>query len=470
MSDWKLRLYYNAPSYLRSLFATAQGFHLRNWRYGSETESLIAEYLEHESWSEVQWKEWQDEKLAYLLHRAATQVPFYREQWIKRRQQGDRASWDYLDNWPTLSKEAVRRTPNLFVAEDCDIRKMYHEHTSGTTGKSLDLWWSRETVRKWYALFETRCRYWNGVSRHDRWAIFGGQLVTQVTQRQPPFWVWNAALNQLYMSSYHLAPDLIPSYLDALKNYDIKYLWGYSSALYILATEVLRQEYSDINLSVVLTNAEPLYDYQRDTIAKAFSCAVKETYGMAEIVAAASECPEGNMHIWPEVGKIELANENINHSDNTARSLICTGLLNTDMPLIRYEVGDQGTLLHSDDICRCGRLLPQLQDIEGRVDDILYTSDGRKVGRLDPIFKSNLQVIEAQIIQESLENIVIRFIPANGFQSTDRNLIIENVQARLGNVQVNLEPVSQLPIEENGKFRAVISKISPANLPSENSK
>jgi len=36
-----------------------------------------------------------------------------------------------------------------------------------------------------------------------------------------PFWVWNAALNQLYMSSYYLAPDLIPYYFDALKRYRI---------------------------------------------------------------------------------------------------------------------------------------------------------------------------------------------------------------------------------------------------------
>ena len=29
-------------------------------------------------------------------------------------------------------------------------------------------------------------------------------------QRRPPFWVWNAGLKQLYMSSFHLAPDLSP--------------------------------------------------------------------------------------------------------------------------------------------------------------------------------------------------------------------------------------------------------------------
>ena len=38
-------------------------------------------------------------------------------------------------------------------------------------------------------------------------------------------------------------------------------------------------------MTVAITNAEPVYDYQRATIAQAFNCPVRETYGMAEIVA-----------------------------------------------------------------------------------------------------------------------------------------------------------------------------------------
>src|SRR5262249_43089394 len=145
------------------------------------------------------------------------------------------------------------------------------------------------TVRAWYALMEARWRRWYGVSRHDRWAILGGQLVTPVAQRRPPFWVWNAALRQLYMSSYHLAPHLIPYYLDALRRHRIQYLWGYPSALHALAQEAVRRQRRDLKMTVAIANAEPLFDYQRQTIAEAFQCPVRETYGLAEIVAAASE-------------------------------------------------------------------------------------------------------------------------------------------------------------------------------------
>ena len=137
---------------------------------------------------------------------------YFREQWATGRGNGDRASWDCVENWPVLAKESLREDAAAFLADDQSPRTMFHEHTSGTTGKPLDLWWSRETVRNWYALFEARSRRWYGVSRNDRWAILGGQLVARQGQERPPFWVWNAALNQLYMSSYRLSPTLIPYY------------------------------------------------------------------------------------------------------------------------------------------------------------------------------------------------------------------------------------------------------------------
>jgi len=60
---------------------------------------------------------------------------------------------------------------------------------------------------------------------------------------------------------------------------------------------------------------------------------------MAEIVAAASECESGKLHLWPEVGWVEILENNQPVPNGTAGDLVCTGLLNRDMPLIRYRVG-----------------------------------------------------------------------------------------------------------------------------------
>jgi phenylacetate-CoA ligase len=439
MTDW-LRLYHQSPYLFRSLAASLRGYYLRSWRYGSETERLVEDSLARESWSPDEWKHWHEERLAFVLHRAATQVQYYRDHWAMRRRNGDRASWEILQNWDILEKEPLRQNPRAFVADDCDTRRMFHEHMSGTTGKSLDLWWSKATVRAWFALFEARCRRWHQVSRNDRWAILGGQLVVPVSQTQPPFWVWNAALNQLYLSSYHLSPQFIPAYLDALAQYRIRYLWGYTSSLYALAIEVLRLGRTDLKMTVALTNAEPVFDYQRQAIAQAFQCPVRETYGMAEIVAAASECEQGRLYLWDEVGVVETWDGDV-PTHETPGDLICTGLLNADMPLIRYRTGDRGALSAHGDKCECGRTLRMLASVEGRSDDALYTVDGRHIGRLAPVFKTHLPVIEAQIIQESLREIRVRYVPANDFTPEAGESMAARLRERMGPVEVRLESV-----------------------------
>jgi phenylacetate-CoA ligase len=261
------------------------------------------------------------------------------------------------------------------------------------------------------------------------------------------------------MSSYHLAPDLIPHYLDALKNYHVKYLWGYTSSLYALAQEALQLGRDDLKMAVVITTAEPVFDYQRQAIAEAFQCPVRETYGMAEIVAAASECESGRLHLWPEVGWVEILENNQPVSNGTSGDLVCTGLLNVDMPLIRYHIGDRGALLGVNTPCACGRTLPILASVEGRVDDMLYTPDGRCIGRLDPIFKTRLPVREAQVIQETLNRVHVRYVPAPDFTPEAGRSIIDRLQARMGMIEVILEQVDEVPREVNGKFRPVICNL-----------
>ena len=460
------KLYAALPPGGRTLAATARGLWLRRTRYGPETDRLVEEALARERWDPALWEEWRQRRLPMVLQVAATQVPHYRGLLLQRP--ALRSSFPRLENWPILEKEELRTNPTAFLADGANRRRMVRDHTSGTTGKSLDLWFSRPTVRQWYALFEARCRRWYGVSRHDRWGILGGQLVTPVQQHEPPFWVWNAPMNQLYLSSYHLAPDLIPYYVEAIRHHRLTYLLGYTSALCSIAQGILEHCHGrpEFQLKVVITNAEPLYAHQRETIARAFGCPVRETYGMAETVAAASECEAGRLHLWPEAGIVEVLDQDSKGvPPGQAGDLVATGLLNADMPLIRYRVGDRITLAPREERCSCGRLLPLVKRIEGRSDDVLYTRDGRQVGRLDPVFKASLAVREAQIIQESLDCIRVFYVAAPGFTAADASSIRSQIRQRIGDVEVLLEPVASIPRERNGKFRSVVRRCPIPMIP-----
>jgi phenylacetate-CoA ligase len=461
MIDW-LRLYHHAPYPIRMAAASLRGYRLRKWRYGPETDRLVSEALERESWSWRQWEAWQQERLAYILRRAATQVPYYRSLLAGIENRAEENTWDQLENWPILPKEPLRENPYAFLADGCDPLKMSNEHTSGTSGKPLNLWRSRTTDLEWYALFEARVRIWNGINRNDPWAIVGGQLVAPFHQTQPPFWVWNAGLQQLYMSAYHLSPQNVPAYLIALDRHKVVSILGYASSLYTLAQIATEKNLPVPPQKVIISNAEPLFEYQRQFISKVFQCRVVDTYGMSEITAAASECQYGQMHLWPEVGIVEVFEEDEDKPVNPGEMgrLIQTGLLNSDMPLIRYEVGDRGTPPMNNYECACGRQLPVINQIEGRLDDVVITRDGRRIGRLDPVFKADFPIREAQIIQENLDIIRVNIVPAPGYSDETERLIVRNLIERVGDMEIHVEKVPEIPRSSNGKFRAVISKVT----------
>jgi len=462
MPSLALRIYQVAPMPLRSAMASARGLYLRAWRYGSETDRYVDEARAREYWTAEQWSAYHEEHLGRLLVRAAARVPYYRAQWETRRRAGDRRSVERLENWPILSKETLRTNPQAFVADDRDVRRMYRERTSGTTGTPLELWLSRETVRTWFALYELRAREWSGVSWRDHWAMMGGQSVVPAHRTRPPFWVWNAPMHQLYISANHESCDNAPYIIDAMRKRRVTHLVTYASTGAALASDALLGGLRLEGLRVLITNAEPVFPWQREVIQRAFGCAVRETYGMAELVAAASECQHGSLHLWPDVGHLEVLRDEEDRavSRGMAGRFVCTGLLNADMPLIRFAVGDRGALAENQS-CRCGRRLPLLARVEGRTNDLLIARDGRRVYWVNPIFYG-LPVRQAQIVQETLDRVRIRYSPADGFTLSAESEIANRLRDRLGEVSIVFEEVDRIPNEANGKFKSVRCDLADA--------
>jgi phenylacetate-CoA ligase len=451
-----LKLYHALPPGLRGMAATAHGYRLRRARYGPESEEMIREALERETWSLSRIREWQRERLALLLRHASGSVPYYRDLWETRRRQG--RSPEVLGDWPILEKEALRSDPAAFVAEGVNLRAATRIHTSGTTGMPLDLLVGRVSEREWWALFELRWRRWYGIRPGERWATIGGKVVTPTTQRKPPFWVWDASQSLLYLSTYHLAPDLIPYYLDAITSHRVQFLRGYSSSLYALAYEALRLGRRDLRVRAVTTYAEPLHRQHRAVISEAFGCPVRETYGMVEMTAAASECEHDSLHLWPEAGWLEVVRGDAPVPQGQPGELVATGLLNFEMPLIRYRVGDVITLQDGEERCQCGRTLPRLRGIQGRMDDGVYTRDGRRLGCLD-VVDEGMPVRGAQVVQESLTRLHVYYVPAEGFTLATRAEMAGLIRLQMGDVEVNFTEVERIPRFANGKFRMVLCRI-----------
>ena len=448
-------IYHRSPYPIRVGMASARGVLLTARRYGRDHEDLVAQALEREHWTTTDWRAWQDNQVDRLLRTARARVPAYRS-----LPSADGAGVQGLAHLPLLAKEQLRQTPGSFLRDDAPS-SLITEHTSGSTGTPLTLQISREDYRRWYALAEARWRSWYGVSRHDRWAIVGGQAVVSPATTTPPYWVWNAAMHQLYLSSYHIADTTAAAYVQAMDHHRVTYLLGYPSAIHALAVACQRQGVRPRPLRVVVANAEPVLEHQRAAIGEVFGCPVRETYGMAEYVAAGSECEHGTMHLWPEAGVLEVVGQT--NADpvppGATGRFVATGLINTTMPLIRYLVGDSGSVAPAANACTCGRSLPILAGVEGRSDDLIRTADGRLIGRLDPVFKEDLPIRGAQIIQEELGRFRVVVVPGDGYGPDAEHAISTRLRDRVGDVRITFELVEALPLGPNGKFKAVVSHV-----------
>jgi phenylacetate-CoA ligase len=442
---------------------------MRLRRYGGPADALAAEALERDTWSSEQWTKWQQDQLARMLWHAARNVPFYRSRWEERRRAGDRASVECIENWPVLEKDDIRANFERLRADHSWLAGSDIETTSGTTGNPIRFLISRKTSRSWYALCEARFRRWNGISRHDRWAMVGAQLVAPVSQTRPPFWVWNAGLKQLYMSAYHLSPANTECYLDAMQAERVQYLWGHSSALDTLARAATRNPALRPNLRVVLSSSEPLTARQRANISQGFGCPVRATYGMSEMVVAASECATGQqLHLWPDAGYAEVVNGILPVRPGTPGDLVATSLLNWDMPLIRYRIGDRITLQSGSAACACGRCLPVVERIEGRISDMLYTASGAAVSpsAMEVVFDFDAPILESQIVQLSLHQVRVLYVPAGKPDAAVEAALRARIQARLGDIEVQIEAVAEIPRGPNGKFRAVMCRLRREDIAS----
>lgn len=450
------KLYNRVPPSVRGLLASAYGLTTLRLRYGGSFGRHLAEFRERDGWSADRLKDWQDARLRELLRHAIESVPYYR----RLHDRGEfpieavRSAED-LARLPVLEKTEIRKSPRDFLATD--PKKLHQLFTSGTTGTPLELYRSAETNRAWYACFERRAREWSGVNRGDRLASLGGQLVAPFERDRPPFWVYNAPARQLYMSVYHLSPRFMDSYLDEIVRRRIVHMYGYASAMDALATHALERGRRDVRLKVATSNAEPLFDHQRERIGRAFGCDVRDTYGNTELSVAAFECEEHRMHLSMEVGVVEVLGEDDRPcAPGKTGDLVCTCLLNLDQIFIRYRHGDRGSMLR-DSPCPCGRKSHALASIDGRRDDVLVTPDGRRIGRLDPVFKGGMRLREAQIVQVAVDRVQVRVVPAPGYCQEDSDTIAKRLRDRMGPVQVEVVQVQELERTANGKLRAVIS-------------
>jgi phenylacetate-CoA ligase len=457
-------IYRRCPVWLQEAGISAYGLLWKRQRLGGVFQAQVAAFAGRDGLSVDAWHAYQTDRLRELLVHCFRRVPYYRRAWSALGvEEGDLARFEpeQLSALPLTEKEAIRRSPGDFLASPGTARRLHSMRTSGSTGTPLEVRLSTRTHQTWSAAYEVRCRRWAGVNHTMSRAMIGGRLVVPQAESGPPFWRHNWAERQLYLSAFHIAPANVPDYVRTLNRHRPDYLVGYASAHFFLARMIEEAGLPVHSPKAILTSSEKLTDAMRETLSRVYRCEVFDGYSGVEPCCLASECGHHRLHVSPDVGVVELLDEAGRPAPpGREGEIIATGLLNFDQPLVRYRMGDLAAW--AGEICPCGRRMPVLSELVGRLEDTLVGSDGRETVRFHGIFLGMPGIREGQIVQEAIDRLVVRVVAPEGLSEADRVAIVRRCRERLGPVAVEIMLVPAIERTSRGKFRAVISRVPRA--------
>ena len=170
------------------------------------------------------------------------------------------------------------------------------------------------------------------------------------------------------------------------------------------------------------------------------------------------------MHINIEHLFVEFIKPDGNYSKpGEEGEIVVTDLFNRAMPLIRYRVEDVG--VPSGKHCSCGRGLPLMERVVGRVADFLVRKDGGLVAGVSLIERTLTAISgirQMQIVQETIDDIVVKIVKQPPFSEKSEKKLVYEMKKALGNsVNLRLVFVEKISQEHSGKYNFSISHVKP---------
>ena len=425
--------------------------------------------LEKTQWlSRPEIERLQSRNLRVLLKHAYETVPYYKRVFDARGlSPSDIKSVNDLVKLPILTKEDIQRNIADLISRDFPRNRLIPYKTGGSADQ-INFYLTKEKL-SWEVAAEYRAYRWAGYRLGDPCFMFWGSHMDLSGHKSMARRIIESFERISIADTYVMSDEVLGRCAYSLEKFKPEIVRGYTTSVYMMAKYLLEKGVRTVRPRAVITSAEALLDLRRKTIEEAFGCPVFDLYGAREIGAIAAECEEhSGYHISAEnvISEFVMDNE---HVPTGERGLILlTSLRNFGMPLIRYKIGDVGR--PSDEVCNCGRGLPLMSSIEGRMSDFMAVYDRRlrrivPMGPIYPVIILALMQVplkSCRAIQVSLDKIVVKAVKDHGYSSSHTDFLINYLHKFLGdNVMIEIEFVDFLPPLPSGKRSVFISQLNP---------
>jgi phenylacetate-CoA ligase len=418
------------------------------------------QFLCPEEMRALQW-----ERLRRLLDHAYRRCPFYKERFdAAGLVPSDLRALEDLRALPALEKREIQERRAELIAGDWPARDLLPNHTGGSTGRPLAFFLSKDR----------KCARAAATTRHNRWAGWdiGDKVACLWGAAQDGPAGWRSRLRgrfldrQLFLDAGHITEAKLEEFDAALKRFRPRVLLAYARAAVLFARYLRWRGRDAYQPHSIVTSAEVLEDADRALVEDVFGCPVFNRYGCREVSVIASECTaHRGLHTMAEGLYVEI--EHSTSQGGALGAILITDLLNYAMPLIRYRIGDIASWETGP--CPCGRGLPRLARVAGRITDFVVGTDGRLVSGIflaTYVVGKRPSLGQVQILQETAGQLLFRIQRGPAFRAQEDTDYLQQAARRyLGaGTVVDWEFVDELPAESSGKFLFCRSQAAPHYL------
>jgi len=403
-----------------------------------------------------------------LLDQCQQHVPYYRELLARHGIScASVQSMSDLRRIPLLSRRTWQDQFEQFCAEQLPegTVALDEDKTSGTSGVPIRVL-KTSIFYVWWLAFYLRDLEWSDLRPHGTMASIratlksGAELERLLLGQRMP--CWNPILEPLLETAPLYGMDIRQDprrQIEWLQEVNPDYLLSHTSNLELLASMLLDEPRRFPRLSAIQAISETLTEEAQTKIETAFRAPVKNLYSCAEAGYLASRCPAGHgLHVHAENVILEILDEADQpcQAGETGR-VVLTVLHNFRTPFIRYDIGDLATL--APEPCQCGRGLPLLTRVQGKVRPHFRLVGGRQKHSSDLVHA--ITTIgghhQHQVIQKDLDHVIVRIVPNSAWTADHNQRLIQAVRLFFeAPLSVQLEFKQRLEPLPGGKLQSMV--------------
>ena len=391
---------------------------------------------------------------------AMTSSPFYRDLYAAHGvEPGDLDDPDSWSRLPIIERSQVKESTEAFWTPERAPGTVRMSETGGSTGQPVKL---GQDARVPLLALSWRMYRWWGVDPSDNRASIGRWPRGRKEALKSAVQWWPT--RHAFLDAGVLSRETMTAFVQECRSIRPRLIEGYLGGLREVA-EFAATLPDGLPVPVAVgTTAAPLTEPVRLRLQEVLGAPVFDQYRSAEVQWMAGECSaHSGLHVFSDFRHFDVVDEQgAPVGPGVVGDLVVTDFANRVFPLVRYRMGDRGSLRARR--CACGLPFPVMDPPDGRTSDLLRLPDGTVLaGDLMTLFSAEPEAVRLfQIHQQADYEIRLRVVlgdQPDARAAVDRAADVLRVRVH-SQVPVTVEEVDTLPYTR-GKIRYVLSDVVP---------